>query len=160
LGQLTAIKVLERATNPRVALWLVAFAALLIPLILLTIALDDDPFPSQDQTVLDWVADRDFLTLGTISYIISAVTDAPAAAGIGLALVFFLWLLGMTRTALAFAVVGGVVLIVLFLGDETIGGIVGHTAPSGDDTALSYPSGHVLSNPSCTSTACTGARSR
>ena len=135
---------MRRVANPGVVLWLLAAAALLTPLVLLTIALENDPFPSQDRTVLDWVADRDFLTLSTISDIISAFTDAPPAAGIGIAVVAFLWLLGATRTALAFAVVGAVVLIVIVLGDLTIGGIVGHTDPSGEHTAKSYPSGHVF----------------
>ena len=144
LDQPARTSVMRRVVSPRIVLWLVAVATLLIPLVLLTVALEDDPFPSQDQTVLDWVVDRDFLTLGTISDILSAFTDAPFAAGIGIAVVFLLWLLGMTRTALAFAVVGAVVLIVIFLGDQTIGGIVGHEAPSMEDTAKSYPSGHVL----------------
>ena len=144
LDQPTGTSMMRRVANPRVVLWVLSAAALLVPLVLLTVALDDDPFPSQDQRVLDWVADRDFLTLGTISDVISAFTDAPPAAGIGIAVVAFLWLLGATRTALGFAVVGAVVLMVIVLGDRTIAGIVGHTAPSGDDTELSYPSGHVF----------------
>ena len=135
---------LRHMASRGVVLWLFAFAALVIPLILLTLALDDDPSPSQDQRVLDWVTSHGFWGLGGISDAISAITDAPVAAGIGVAVVAFLWLLGATRMAMGFAVVGVMVLVVIVLGDRTIGGIVGHTAPSMDNMELSYPSGHVL----------------
>ena len=71
-------------------------------------------------------------------------TSAPPAAGIGIAVVVLLWLVGATRMAMGFAVVGAAVLIVVLLGDRTLGGIVEHVAPSGEDTAKSYPSGHVF----------------
>ena len=130
--------------SPAVGLWLLAAAALSVPLILLTMALDSDSFPSQDQTVLDWVTTHGFLGLGGISDVISAITDAPPAAGIGIAVMVLLWLVGATRMAMGFAVVGAAVLIVVLLGDRTLGGIVEHVAPSGEDTAKSYPSGHVF----------------
>ena len=144
LGQPTRTSVLRKVASPAVVLWLVAITALAIPLILLTLALEGGEIPSQDRTVLDWVTTHDAPLLGGISKGISAFTDAPPAAGIGIAVVAFLWLLGMTRTALGFAVVGAVVLIVMFVGDLTLGGIVEHVAPSGENTAKSYPSGHVF----------------
>ena len=147
-GPIDGNQVLNRATIPRVVLWLVAIAALLAPLILLTIALNDDMIPSQDKTVLDWVTSHGFRGLGGISDAISALTDAPPAAGIGIAVVALFWLVGATRMAMGFAVVGAVVLIVIVLGDRTLGGIVEHVAPSGEDMDRSFPAG-TFSVPPC-----------
>ncbi len=144
MDQVTETSVFRRVTSAWILLWVAAAAGLAIPLILLTMALEDNQIPSQDQTVLDWVSSRDFPLLDGISRVISAVADGPATAGIGIASVGLLWLLGATRAAQGFAVVGAVVLTVSLLGDRTLGEIVGHTAPSGDSSELSFPSGHVF----------------
>ena len=83
MDQTTGRGALRQMANRGVVLWLLAFAAMVIPLILLTLALDDDPSPSQDQRVLDWVTSHGFWGLGGISDAISALTDAPTAAGMG-----------------------------------------------------------------------------
>ena len=137
---------IRRAINQKVALWLILTAILTVPLILLTIALGDGRIPSQDQTVLAWVTSHGFRGLGGISAVISAFTNTPPAAGIWIAAVALLWMLGMNRTALGFAIVAVIVFIVAFLGDLILGGIVDHVAPSGDDTGRSFPSGHVLAS--------------
>ena len=144
LDQPTGTSVLRQVASPAVVLWLLATAALGVPLILLTTALEGGTIPSQDRTVLDWVTGRDTPLLGGTSEAISAFTGAFPAAGIGLAVIAFLWLLGATRTAFGFAVVGAVVFVVAFLGDLTLGGIVGHSPPVGDASDRSFPSGHVF----------------
>ena len=114
---LGGVSLIRQVTNPKVALWLTFAAILAVPLILLTIALNDGQIPSQDQSVLDWASSRDLPLLGGISESLSAITDAFPTAGIGIAVVAFLWLLGMNRTALGFLIVGVVVFIVAVLGD-------------------------------------------
>ena len=141
---MTETSVFHRVTSAWIVLWVAAAAGMAIPLILLTIALEDGQTPSQDQAVLDWVSSRDLPLLDLISRGISAVTDGPATAGIGIASVGLLWLLGATRAAQGFAVVGAVVLTVVLLGDRTLGEIVGHTTPGEESSELSFPSGHVF----------------
>lgn len=63
--------------------------------------------------------------------------------------IVFLWLLGQTKAAVAFFIVGAIVGVVAFLGDYTLGAIVDRTRPLVDgaanpNTNPSYPSGHVF----------------
>ena len=131
-------------TRPKFALWLAAIAGLLTLLILLTLAVDDGATPSQDRTVLDWVAGRDVPLLGGFMRGISGLTSNYPAFGMGLAAVAFLWLVGQNRAALAFAIVGGVVAAVAVLGDFTLGEIVGRSRPLLQNDDNSFPSGHVF----------------
>jgi undecaprenyl-diphosphatase len=130
--------------RPKFALWLATISGLLTLLILLTLAVDDGATPSQDRTVLDWVAGRDFPFLGGFMRGISGLTSNFPAMGIGLAGVAFLWLVGHGRAALAFAIVGGAVGAVAFLGEFTLGEIVGRSRPAIENDEYSYPSGHVF----------------
>ena len=57
-----------------------------------------------------------------------------------------LWLLGMTRAALGFALVGAVVGGVAYGSDFTIGEIVGRSRPLDASSDSSYPSGHVFAS--------------
>ncbi|MCH8205553.1 MAG: phosphatase PAP2 family protein [Chloroflexi bacterium] len=131
-------------TRPKFALWLSAIAGLLTLLILLTLAVDDGRIPSQDRTVLDWVAGRDVPLLGGFMVGISGLTSNYPAFGMGLAGVAFLWLVGNNRAALAFAIVGGVVAAVAVLGDFTLGEFVGRSRPLLQNDENSFPSGHVF----------------
>jgi hypothetical protein len=86
-------------TRPKFALWLATISGLLTLLILLTLAVDDGATPSQDRTVLDWVAGRDFPFLGGFMRGISGLTSNYPAFGMGLAAGAFLWLVGNCRTS-------------------------------------------------------------
>ena len=141
------MRILSKArlvTRPKVALWLIAMAGLLTPLILLTLAVDDGAIPSQDRTVLDWVARRDFPLLGGFMKGISGLTSNFPAMGAGMVGVALLWLLGLNRAALGFTIVGGVVGTGAILGDYTLGEIVGRSRPLLQDADKSFPSGHVF----------------
>ena len=132
------------AARPKFVLWLAAIAGVLTLLILLTLAVDDGATPSQDRTVLDWVTGRDVPLLGGFMRGISGLTSNFPAMGMGLAGIAFLWLVGLNRAALAFAIVGGAVGAVAFLGDYTLGEIVGRSRPLLPNTENSFPSGHVF----------------
>ena len=131
-------------SKPRLLLWLVAVGMLTSLLVLLTIAIKDGPVPSQDRSVLDWVVGRDVPLLAGFMNGISGLTSNFPAMGMGVAGILFLWLIGLPRAALAFAVVGGIVGVVAFVGDLTLGEIVGRSRPLLEESESSFPSGHVF----------------
>ena len=91
------------------------------------------------------MVDRDAPLVAGISEVISALTNGYQAAALSAAAIVFLWLLGMTRAAIAFAFVGVVIGAVAFGADFTIGDIVGRSRPLDTSSERSYPSGHVFS---------------
>ncbi len=131
--------------RPLAAVWLVAASVLVTLLVLLSIAIKNDPTPSQDQTVLDRVVGWDYPGLaGFLEGINYLMNNWPAMA-LGVAGVAVLWLLGMTRVALGFAIVAGFVGVVAFVGDLTLGEVVERARPpEGRGGPNSYPSGHVF----------------
>ena len=131
-------------TRPWLLLWLAAAGAVTAALVLLTIAISDSPVPSLDRTVLDWVVGRDVPLLAGFMHGISGLTSNFPAMGMGIAGIAFLWLVGLTRGALAFAIVGGTVGVVAFAGDLTLGEIVGRSRPLMEESETSFPSGHVF----------------
>ncbi len=135
---------IRSVSKPRAVLWLATAGVLAAALVLLTIAIDDGQTPSQDQTVLEWVSSRDLPLLAGFSKIISAATSNYPLLGVGATGMALLWLLGMTRAALGFAFVGGVVGIVAYGSDFTIGELVGRTGPLDVSSESSFPSGHVF----------------
>ena len=128
--------------------WIAGLAAAVTLLALLTVAIDSDTIPSQDLTVMDEILGWDAPGLEDFFELVSAVTannwPAILVGGFG---VFFLWLLGQNREALAILAVGAVVVVVAFLGDYTLGNIVDRARPLTDgpiNTHPSYPSGHTF----------------
>ena len=142
MATLTPATWMRPVTRPRVLLWLAAVGTLLTLLILLSVAVKDGPTPSVDQTVLDWVAGRDFPGLAGIVDGLNFLTSNWPAMALGLAGITFLWLVGMNREAAAFAIVGGIVGVVAFLGDLTLEELVGRDRPL--EGERSFPSGHVF----------------
>ena len=130
--------------TPRALLWMAAVTALTVLLTLLTFAINEGQTPSQDVTILEWMAELDIPLLGGISKAISGLTNNYPAAGMGLAGIAFLWLIGMTRTAVAFGIAGVIIGAVAFGGDQTLGVIVDRSRPDEPTSANSYPSGHVF----------------
>jgi len=128
---------------PKTALWLILAAILAVPLILLTIVIENGPVPSQDQTVLEWVVDRDNGVVSGLSDGITFLTDSRTSAVLGVLGIAFFWLIGSSRAAIGFGVVGVTVVGVAFLGDYTLGEFVGRSTPLGDRQE-SFPSGHVF----------------
>ena len=133
-----------RVSKPKALLWLVAAGALTAMLVLLTMAINDGSVPSKDQTVLDWVVGRDLPMLDASMTFIGILTSNFPAMGLGIVTVIFLWLKGLNRAALGVGIVGGIISLVAFLGDYTLGEIVGRSRPVAEKTELSYPSGHVF----------------
>ena len=57
---------------------MVAVGALVLLLTLLTMAIMDNPSPSQDIRILDWIVDWDFWGVTTLLKIVSTITDKMA----------------------------------------------------------------------------------
>ena len=133
-------------TRPRVVLWLMTVAVLGTLLALLTAAITDNPTPSPDVTVMDWVAGRDWPGLGTFFSVVSFLTSAYAGLIYGPAGIAFLLLLGKFRAAIIFGVVVVAIGVVAILGDFTLGEIVDRGRPlaGSDNPTPAYPSGHVF----------------
>ncbi len=134
--------ILPRLTFSRwLALWLLAVAVPAILLGLLTAAIKGDPIVSQDRTVLDHVAGWDLPGLTGSLEVVSSLTGNYPAMALGLAGILFLWLIGLNREALAFAVIGGTIGGIAWLGDFTLGEYVDRSRPLPELTGPSFPSG-------------------
>lgn len=146
MAKLLSTTLLRRAINPWLLLWLIALGALATLLVLLTIAIDSSQTPSQDLTVLNWVVDRDFPLSGFFTVILPALTGNFGFLGLAIAIVAFLWLVGMNRAALGFAAVSVVMGIVAIGSDLTLGEIVGRSRPLVESAENSFPSGHAFAS--------------
>ena len=137
--------------RPGVVIWLAAVAALSTLLALLTMAIMNNPFSSQDFTVMTWLTGWDVPGLAGFFHGVSILTDGPVAVLLGLAGIMVLWLLGMPRAALAFAVVGGTFGLGVVLAEYGMGELVARARPlEGPSVELvkasdqAFPSGHVF----------------
>ena len=130
----------------RFLLWLVAVGILATLLALLTVAIANNPTPSQDVSVLDWVAGWDLPGVTTFFDVVSLITDAEAGIIYGVMGIGFLLLMGKARAAVVFGVVGLTIGVVAILGDYTLGEIVGRGRPLAgpDNLKPAFPSGHVF----------------
>ena len=144
MATLTLTSPIHPATKPRVVLWLAAVGVLATLLALLTKVVMNDHTPAQDIAVMDWVVGWDLPGLHGLFTAVSFLTSGGAGLVYGPAGIVLLFLLGKSRAALAFAVVGAIVGIVAVLGDYTLGEVVGRTRPLADKPIPSYPSGHVF----------------
>ena len=127
-------------------LWATAAVALGVLLTLLTVSIKNDPLPGQDVSVRDSIRGWDVAGLAGFFDFVSFVTAGRQAFVIGAASVGFLWLIGMSRAAFAFGVVGIIIAVVAVLGDYTLGNYVGRVRPEAAvSTVVAYPSGHVFS---------------
>ena len=107
--------------RPGVMLWLAAVAVFSTLLAPLTAAIINNPIPSQDVAIMDWVTGRHWPGSGTFFETLSFLTSSKAGVIYVPAGITFLLLLGKTRAALVFAVVGATVVFVAVLGDYTLG---------------------------------------
>ena len=132
--------------STRSLLWLAAVGILATLLALLTKAIMDNPAPSQDIGVMDWVVGWDLRGLTTFFDGVSFVTGPEPGIIYGLLGVTFLLLLGKYRPALVFTAVGVTIGLVAILGDFTLGEIVDRGRPlaGADNPTPAFPSGHVF----------------
>ena len=93
---------------------------------------------------MDWIAGWDLPGLTGFFEVVSFLTNNWPAMVLGLAGIAFLWLLGMTRQAVAFAFIGGIVFAAATLGDFTLGEVVGRSRPLEPTAEHSFPSGHTF----------------
>jgi len=132
--------------STRSLLWLAAVGILATPLALLTIAITDNPTPSQDISVMNWIVGWDLWGLTTFFDIVSIVTTSEAGVVYGLLGITLLLLLGKARPAIVFTGVGVTIAVVAILGDFTLGEIVDRGRPLAvsDNPTPAFPSGHVF----------------
>ena len=132
--------------RPGIVLWLAAAAALSTLLALLTMAIMNNPVPSQDVAVMDWISGADWPGMRTFFEVVSFLTSSKAGLIYGPAGIAFLLLLRKPRAALVFTIVGGTIGVIAVLGDYTLGEVVdrGRPLPGSDNSTPAYPSGHVF----------------
>ena len=132
--------------SKRFLFWVAAVSILATLLTLLTKAIVDNPTPSQDVRVLDSVAGWDLPGLTTFFDVVSFLTGAEAGIIYGALGIGFLLLMGKTRAAVVFGVVGLTIAAVAILGDMILGETVDRGRPlaASDNPTPAYPSGHTF----------------
>ena len=132
----------------RSLLWLAAIGTLVALLALLTKAISDNPMSSQDVSVMNWIIGWDLWGLTTYFKVVSFLASTKAGFIYGPLGIIFLLLLGQTRPAMAFFVVGVGIAVVSVAADSSLGQIVARGRPLAgpDDLFYAFPSGHVYSS--------------
>ena len=135
-----------RLINPRIALWMATVGVLAALLALLTKAIIDNPTPSQDIALMNWVAGWHLAGLVTFFGGLSALTSSYAGLVYGPVGIAALLIMHKLRAAIAFGLVGVTVAVVSILGDYTLGELVDRGRPlaGSDFSTPSFPSGHVF----------------
>lgn len=143
---LTQRALIPTATNPRVVLWVAAFGVLAALLALLTRAIMNNPTPSQDIEIMNWVTGWRLGGLVSFFGVLSALTSSYAGLVYGPAGIAALLLMHKRRAAVAFGLVGVTVAVVATLGDATLGELVNRSRPlsDADFSTPAFPSGHVF----------------
>ena len=132
--------------NPRVLGLVAAIGVLAGLLTILTISVMEDRLLVRETTLMDWITGWDFPGLSALFGTVSFWTGAKAGFIYGSLGITFLLLMGKTRQAVIFAVVGLTIPAVAILGDYTLGQLVGRGRPlaAADDFSPAFPSGHVF----------------
>ena len=143
---LTKRALITTPTNAGIALWVATFAALAALLALLTMAVIDNPMPSQDVEIMNWVAGWRLEGLVTFFGALSALTSSYAGLVYGPVVIATLLLMHKLRAAIAFGLVGVTVAVVAIMGDYTLGELVDRGRPLADSefSTPSFPSGQVF----------------
>ena len=134
----------------RSLIWLVTMGILAALLAVLTQAVIDVTDRTQDIKTMNWAMDGlvgwDFWGVTTFFDVVSAVTGAKAGIVYGTLGITFLLLLGKTRPAIVFTVVGLTIAAVSVLGDATLGDFVDRGRPldATPNPTPAFPSGHVF----------------
>ena len=140
----TRATIVRPVTKPWVMLWLASIGVMAALLTLVSIAIRNNPTPSQDRTALDWVVGWDFPGLTGFLEVVSFLTNNWPGMISGLMGVGFLWFVGLSREAKSFFINGGIVGLVAFLSDYTLGEFVDRARPLPEDMGVSFPSGHTF----------------
>ena len=130
--------------RPKIGLWLASAAVLTVIVVILAVAIKNNPYPSQDLAIMDWVIGWNIPGLAGFLNAISFLTSKTAGVAIGIAGTSALLIMRKTRGALEFAVVGATVGVIAVVGDYTLREAVGRERPLGDNLTPSFPSGHVF----------------
>ena len=131
---------------PMVLGWVAAAGVLATLLAFLTANVIDNRLLIQDQTVQDWVTRWDLPGLSELFGVVSFLTSSKAGFVYGPLGIVILLLLGKTREAVVFGVVGSTIAAVAVLGDYTLGQMVDRGRPlvGASNSTPAFPSGHVF----------------
>lgn len=125
--------------------WMAGVGLLAALLAILTISVIENRYLAQDNALMDWVTGWDFPGLSALFGSVSLLTGAKAGLIYGPLGITFLLLLGKTREAIVFAVVGLTIAVIATLGDYTLGQLVGRGRPlAAAEEFAAFPSGHVF----------------
>ena len=132
--------------QPKVLGWSAGVGFLASLLALLTINVTENGLLVQDQSVFDWVTGWDFPGLSSLFGVVTFLTSSKAGLIYGPLSVIFLLLIGKTREAMVFGVVGLTIAVVAILGDYTLGELVDRGRPLAEasNSTPAFPSGHVF----------------
>ena len=132
--------------QPRVLGWLAGAGFLATLLALLTINVTENGLLVQDKSILDWVSGWDFPGMSSLFGVVSFLTSSKAGLIYGPLGIIFLLLIGKTREAIVFGVVGLTIAVVAVLGDYTLGELVDRGRPlaRASNSTPAFPSGHVF----------------
>ena len=111
---------------------------------LLTTAIIETPFPSQDLAAAEWITEWEAPGLSGFFILVGWLTGLNAGLIYGAVGLPALLLARQQKTAVAFVVVGAVAAALSFMGDFTLGELVDRARPFGAEGVSSYPSGHVF----------------
>ncbi|MCH9037262.1 MAG: phosphatase PAP2 family protein [Chloroflexi bacterium] len=136
--------VIHTVGRRRLLLWLGVMAGLMTLLVLLSVYIKDNPVPSVDQTVLDWITGWDIPGLTGFLEVVSWLTNNWPAMVVGILGIGLLWRLGKKREALSFVIIGVIMGLIAFISDFTLGEVVDRSRPLGNSDSPSFPSGHVF----------------
>ena len=134
----------RKVSIPGQVVWMAGGGVLVALITLLTISLMNNPFPSQDLEIYDWITGLNVVGLAGFFKSVSLLTDAKVAVGYGLAGVAILLYLKQPKLALIFGAVGVAAGVGAVVSDYTLGELVGRIRPFNEDSNISYPSGHVF----------------
>ncbi len=134
--------------NPRLLGWMAVIGVLGTLLGILTISVTENRLLAQDNALFDWVTGWEFPGVAPLFRSVSLVTGAKAGLIYGPLGITFLLLIGKTREAVVFAIVGLTIAGIAILGDYTLGQLVGRgrgrPLAAADEFFPAFPSGHVF----------------
>ena len=132
--------------TPQLIGWIGAVAILASLLTALTLSLTDGHVMREDRAILGWVSSWDFPGLSKFFAVVTIATGSKAGLIYGPLGIGLLRLMGKTREAAIFGIVGVTIAIIAVLGDYTLGSIVSRGRPLAGvgESFKAFPSGHVF----------------
>lgn len=122
---------------------LILATLLISALIILSIAVTNNPVPSLDRQLTDWITDWDLPGLRAFLVGTAGLTSTLGATVMGLAGIAIFVVLGRTAEAKAFAIVGVIIGVSGYFGDDILAEVIGRDRAAAATPGHNFPSGHA-----------------